>query len=388
MEPPRSFSEKVLGHVRLVRLRWVIPVVLILFAATDAAVLRLERVPGLILRNEGRSHFAERYMFRQMHFTKDRPVVAFFGASVIQGYINTTPETAAPVVTERVLFDRGIKTRCFNLACLGNNLGDHLALGTEAARNGADLLVIPLHFKLFSNLGTLGFMSFYREDVTYLRRRPDFLRLRRRLLKVSDREYQEIRLKQFFVRHWAYYRERRLVSHVLTGNAFPIPVQVQQWLLTLGGVEMSDSDTPLGKFNNPEERNRDNLWKLQPRSYHDNQIDTYRQISVDPRGRHFQVLRLVNGLSGRSDAKILFYMIPLNRTAINRFGYFKWEQHAAFKRLTEEMALRAGNHFVDLTDAVDDRYFTDGDHLNINGHAKLAEALAGPIADILQGEGQ
>ncbi|MCZ7587224.1 MAG: hypothetical protein M5R36_29935 [Deltaproteobacteria bacterium] len=54
-----------------------------------------------------------------------------------------------------------------------------------------------------------------------------------------------------------------------------------------------------------------------------------------------------------------------------------------FKTLTRSIAERHGNRFIDLTDAVDGRFFTDGDHLNINGHAQLAEALAGPIADML-----
>ncbi|MCZ7587221.1 MAG: hypothetical protein M5R36_29920 [Deltaproteobacteria bacterium] len=120
----------------------------------DIAVRRIEQIPNLVLRNEGKSHAAMPYLFGQIRRTRGEPAVAFLGSSVMQGVFNTTPETAAPPVVERLLRDRGVSARCFNLAVIGNCPGDNFALANEAARRGAGLLVFPLHLKLFSNEGS------------------------------------------------------------------------------------------------------------------------------------------------------------------------------------------------------------------------------------------
>ncbi|MHA1568926.1 MAG: hypothetical protein ACTSXZ_05610 [Alphaproteobacteria bacterium] len=355
---------------------------IVLFVLLDLGVLWLEAKPDLVLRNEASTHFATPYFLRQIEKTKDRPVVAFFGASVINGTLNTTPETAMPVVVQKLLAEQGVDARCFNLAAIANNLGDNLALATEAAYRGADLLVFNLHYRLFSGKGSLGRMTCHRDTVFYLRDRIDFRILRRRHLFVSDRDYLEISLRHMIKSYWAFYREVRLLTYLLTGDLEPLPAQFRKWLL---GVEREEKLTPAALVGSPEERNRDNLWYEQPASYHLETIETFKEVVLDPENKHFQMLELLNELSTDFHVKVMFYLTPVCRAAVDKFGYFDWEQYAEFARMTREMTEENNNIFIDATDAAESRHFTDCDHLNISGHRQLAEALVGPIAETLQG---
>ncbi|MCZ7587222.1 MAG: hypothetical protein M5R36_29925 [Deltaproteobacteria bacterium] len=61
----------------------------------------------------------------------------------------------------------------------------------------------------------------YKEAADYLRPRRDYVKLRRRLLHVSDREDLDIRLSKLAERGWALYRERGLLPQLATGDANP-----------------------------------------------------------------------------------------------------------------------------------------------------------------------
>jgi lysophospholipase L1-like esterase len=376
-----AVNEKLLAVLTRVRLCYALLMALLLFVVLDVYVRRLERTPNLVLRSEGESHFALPYMLEQIEQTRDRPVVVALGASVTQGVGNTTPQTAWPAVLEKLLERRGAPARVFNFASIGNGVGDNLALAVEAVRRGADVLVVSLHFKLFSNLGALGFALCNRDLCYYLRDRDDFAELRRRFM-VSSREYWAIWLDQTGQSRWAFYREIPLVTFLLTGRVEPLPGQLRKLLLPATERRIA---TLLDEFGTPEKRNRDNLWQLQPDAYRRENVRAYNAVDLSPDDMHFQVLRLIGELSAEQGIKIVFFLNPLNRAMNERYRFWSWDQHAQFARLTYDIARADGNAWADLTDAVDNRYFTDGDHLNMNGHAQLAAALVRPLLTALQG---
>lgn len=380
-----DLREKLLARFKLVRLGRVAVVVFLLLILLDIGIRHVESIPGLMLRNEGQTHIAIPYMFRQMELTRDRPVIAFFGASVMQGVLNNTPETTIPMQVQRTLDEHEVAARCFNMAAIGNNLGDNLALAYEASKRGADLLVFNLHYKLFSNKGSLNFMVCHRNTIFYLRRHPDFLHIRTQIAMMPRREFLDIRLEKGMENVWAFYRERRLIAYCLTGDIEPLPAQMRKWIIQAGKTK---PQTALDLLGTPEERNVNNLWQQQPEHYHQSNTEAYKQITLDLENRHFQTLQLINELSAITDAKVLFYLTPHNRVGNNTHQYFAWEDLAEFATMTREMAEAHGNYWFDMTDAVDSRHFTDCDHININGAAQLAQALAEPITQALAGEQQ
>ncbi len=371
----------IMEHIKSVRLLYAFATTLLLLAALDVAVLALDipSRPNLVLRNEGRSDFFNDYFFHQMRLTTDRPAVAYFGASVIQGFVNSRPEATMPYRVQEYLLDEGIPSRSFNLAVIGNSFGDHMALASESIRNGVDLLVIPLHFKLFSGQGTLNRMVVHKDNVFYLRSRADFKMLRRKILKVPDNEWGKIRIRKNLEFVWAFYRQRKLLSFWLTGETGPFPKALTTCL-----AKRIDALGPLIKTAyNPDQRNADNLWKDKSAIYHDSNRNTYSKIELSRDIIHFQTLELLCAMAADRKANLLFYLIPLNRKANAKFHYFDWKEHARLKEMIQEMAGEYGHGFVDLTDAADNRYFTDGDHLNMNGHDELARALTPSIAQAL-----
>ena len=86
----------------------------------------------------------------------------------------------APLLSESILRESGIDAKCFNLAVAGNNLGDNLLLEYESMKNGADLVIVSLHYKLFSRRGTLKRPVLRPEFLYYLRDHPRFQALIKR----------------------------------------------------------------------------------------------------------------------------------------------------------------------------------------------------------------
>jgi lysophospholipase L1-like esterase len=366
-----------------------IPIALLLFVALDLFVWRLERVPRLILRNEGRSQMALSYFFRQIELTRDRPVIAFFGASETQGVVNTTPDTAYPPVVERLLAERGIAARCFNLANIGNGLADNLALGTEAIRRGADVLVFNIHFRIFSHDGSLQFTSTYRENLYYLRDRPDFRVLRAQYFMTSPREYLDIRLDQFVRRYWAFYRERELLSHLLVPSRepAPLPARLSAWLVAHGSLGRKlQAVAAAGGLVEPAERNRDDLWRAQPEKFHETARRSYQNIPIAPDDTHFRAYQLLCALNRDGRARVVVMLTPLNKAAAAEYGYWDQAAVAQFVQTTREIAAPFGPLFLDFTEAVEPRHFSDSDHLNMNGHAALAAALVGRLSPVIPGQ--
>ena len=135
----------------------------------------------------------------------------------------------------------------------------------------------------------------------------------------------------------------------------------------------------------PEKRNQDNLWRLQPESYHVHNRKAYAAVKLDRDDDHFRLLEMISALSEAQSVKLVFFVNPLNRAMNRQQRYWTTEQFTQFCSLTREIVEAHGNRWVNLVDAVDNRFFTDEDHLNMNGHAQLAAALAGPVADALEG---
>jgi hypothetical protein len=362
------------SHIRQVRLLIAMFVAFIFFAICDYGVNRLDRLPHIVLRNENRSHSFTPYFFKQMRLCKDRPVIAWFGASVVQGFQNTTPERAVPIRLQDLMETGGHPVRAFNLAVVQNNLGDHLGLMSESIRQGADLLVMPLHFKLFSERGTLGMMTLHKDTSFYLRGRKDFTKLRRKLLRVTDKDWSGIRLRKNLEMKWDFYRQRGLISYLLTGQAKSPPHHFRTWFFSriASGNEVLRA---YKKKPNYKARNKKNIWRKANKSYHKENSNCYSSVKLELENHHFVLLKLINELRQGKAVKLLFYATPLNRMMNDKQHYWTWDRHAKFIEMTKTMALEHDNLFVDMTDAVDNKHFTDGDHLTMKGHDELARSL-------------
>jgi len=373
--------EKLLTIAGNVRLRYAVLWTLALLLVLDIGVRRWERTPDLVLRNEGQSHSVMPYLFRQMRLHRDRPVVAFIGASVMQGVLNATPETTVPELVQQTLRANGRQVECYNLAVIANGFGDDLALAEESIRNGADLLVFNLPYKLFSYKGALGYESGHRSSAYYLRHRSDFGFLRRKFLLLSWRDYLDIHLQGAIGNIWALYRERQLINLVLTGDTDALAGNLRNWLTEM--IRPGILQAPLAKGGTPQQRDRANVWKEATADYLAGNRDAYEKIVLDRKSRHFRMFELINRLGQSPDVKLLFVISPINRTMNDETNQFAWNKYRQFQVMMNEIVHENENMLLDLTDAVDNRHFTDSDHLTITGNRQMAQALIAPIERVL-----
>jgi len=373
--------EKLLTIAGNVRLRYAVLWTLALLLVLDIGVRRWERTPDLVLRNEGQSHSVMPYLFRQMRLHRDRPVVAFIGASVMQGVLNATPKTTVPELVQQTLRANGRQVECYNLAVIANGFGDDLALAEESIRNGADLLVFNLPYKLFSYKGALGYESGHRSSAYYLRHRSDFGFLRRKFLLLSWRDYLDIHLQGAIGNIWALYRERQLINLVLTGDTDALAGNLRNWLTEM--IRPGTLQAPLAKVGTPQQRDRANVWKEATADYLAGNRDAYEKIVLDRKSRHFRMFELINRLGQSPDVKLLFVISPINRTMNDETNQFAWNKYRQFQVMMNEIVHENENMLLDLTDAVDNRHFTDSDHLTITGNRQMAQALIAPIEQAL-----
>ncbi len=327
--------EKLLTIAKFVRLRYAVLWMLALLLVLDIGVRRWERTPDLVLRNEGQSHIALPYMFRQMRLHRDRPVVAFIGASVIQGVLNATPETTVPELVQQTLLADGKSVECYNLATIANGFGDDLALAEESIRNGADVLVFNLPFKLFSYKGALGYESGHRTSAYYLRHRSDFGFLRRKYLLLSWRDFLDIRLQGTVADMWALYRERQLINLTLTGDTDALAGDLRNWLIEK--VRPGILQAPLEKVGTPQQRDRVDVWKEATEDYVVGNRDAYDKVVLERESRHIRIFELINELGQRPDVELLFVISPINRTMNDETGQFDWSKYRQFQLMVSEI---------------------------------------------------
>lgn len=361
------------AQVRAVRPGRALAVTLILILAAETQVRRLENFPDLVLRNEGHRQDALPYMLMRMK--RVDPSVAFIGASVMQGLATTKPEETAPVLIEKRLREEGAAATCFNMASMGAQMGDHFAVTSAAIRNGADALVVSIHYKLFSSHSMFDNPMRYSQLAFYLRTEPDIGELLGKF-RISPADWMAIRVRGNVANVWGLYRYRGLITQLVTGSPHNPLVQLEDaWADRLGVVIESDPGRNIIRTLEKKNRNREDIWQDMLPQHHESEREVFSQMEINRYNIHGRMLVKLVKAAEEARVPLLLYYTPQNRELIDREKYFIWDNFAHFKKKIEAAVGDSPAEIVDLTDAVPAAYFTDADHITKKGHAVLAEAL-------------
>jgi len=364
--------------VRNIRLTYALTFTLILLIILDIGVRKIETIPDLILRNEGHRNLALEYMFARLEKISGRRAV-WLGGSVEQGLGNTIPEMTAANLSQKILRQSGLDITIYNMAKIGNRLGDHFAITTESIRKGADVIVFPLSLQLFSSSLLLGKGMNEPDLLIYLKFHPQFTFLRRNILSIPDYQWDEIQASGFVKQCWALYKYRDLISYLLTGSGEDMPTIIQNAFIDWAGIRTDrNSDDLLSKLK-PEEKNRDNLWMQTPPAKLFQSKAILEKINLSEKDPNIILFTMINMLAKQTQIPILFYLSPVNRECVDANKLFSWDKYDHFKETITSICKQFSQDLIDCTDIIPAKYFTDMDHLNMNGHAMLAKALATPI---------
>ncbi len=365
-------------QVRAMRPWRVCLIAFALLVILDTQVRRIETIPDLVFRNETRHQSATPYMLARMR--GGTPSIAFLGDSVMQGLVTTPPDKTAAVLIQNQLRANGFDVTCFNLSSMGAQMGDHYAVGVGAMRNGADALVVSIHYKLFSSHPAFSVPLRYKQTAFYLRAEPEAGEVLAKL-GISPKEWFGIRVRGNLANIWGLYRYRGLLSQLATGSYENPLIQIEdRWAKRLGVVIESDPGRNILRALEARDRDRENLWQDMLKVHHDAEREVFGNMEINRYNDHVNMLVRLATKAKKSQVPMLMYYTPQNRRLIDRENYFNWENFAFFQRKLAEAIEGLDVRVADMTDVVPAAHFTDSDHITRRGHEILAAELYPHVA--------
>lgn len=348
---------------------------LVLVLLTELVVRVYFLQDDVIERNPGNTPAAMNYLFEQMKQHEGRKVV-FLGSSVVQGFGNCLPGTHFPALVEKMLHEKYGMTdvRCFNLSSAGNRFGDHFGNLIETMRYDPDLVVTAIHLKMFSVHSSLVDPFTHEEVIYYFRNDPDFSKDYRERFRISPVRYRQIWLDFQLRKVFALYRHRGILSYFWTGNYRRPTTAASDYIKAAMGwmnpllIEAHTTDK--------HERNANYLWKVIP--HHVIQLNYHHCEAFDLSAENinYQTFVDLSGYAQKNNVNMIYYLSPINRPFVEQREFFEWNEVVPlFKQRTLEVTRKHKIRLLDAVEKIDYRYFSDLDHLNMNGHRQMAEYM-------------
>lgn len=351
----------------------------ILTLLTEVGVRVYFRQPGLIERNPGNTTAATRYLLEQMGRAKS-PKLVFIGSSVTQGYGNCPDGKHFPALVAENLRKRKKyqHAQSFNMSSAGNRYGDHFGNLVASMPTKPDLIITAVHIKMFSTHASLMDPVNQRSNVYYLRNEPEYWKGGSQDLfarfRMKKAQYRNIWLDEKVGDLLGLYRYRRLLGYFLTGNyRFPGASAADR---VRAGMKMMDPIMVEAHDTNHEERNADYLWKVIPKHVIALQYQQCEAFDLSDENLNWLTFRDYCEYGQKHGLKMLFFLNPINRGFVEDKEFFEWDEVVPiFRKRTTAMARSYGHHVIDMTERIDPRYFSDLDHINMNGHEQFARIL-------------
>ena len=334
---------------------------------------------NLIDRNPGNTTAAMHYLLEQFsHAT--RPRIVFCGSSVTQGYGNCPDGKHFPaLVAEKLRKIRAYrKASAYNLSSAGNRYGDHFANLVAVMPDEPDLVVTAIHIKMFSVHRSLIEPMSHPEGIYHFRNYPEYWKGGQNDLfarfRMTDQKYREIYLDHKVAALSGLYRYRRLLGYFTTGN-FRYPAaasadRIMAWLGMMDPIMVEAADTTF------VERNADYLWKVIPKHVIALQYMHCEAFDFSEENVNWLTFKNYCEFGQRHGIRMLFFLNPVNKAFVDDKEFFDWDEvMPIFRQRTKALVRSYGHRFVDMTERVDYRFYSDLDHLNMNGHEQTARLI-------------
>ena len=356
----------------------------LLFALTEIGFRLFFAQPGLALRNEGFDTQSMDYLFEQLERSTAKNKVAWIGASVMQGVKNCPPDKTYPVLASRFLDSRGFDVFGVNLAVAYTHMGDFYLLLNESLRRGAKVIPVALHYKTFSGMERGAKQVLYTDLASYLRGQPEADDIRKHLLKLRKSEMRTIMRDRSVARFSALYRYHGMVFPMLTGLDRP-PMEILRHQFQLKSGQAPDF-MALAADMDYEDRNADHLWRNTDIRFVQANRKLYNKVNLVWTNPAWSLLDQMCKEAGEQSAVLLFFFAPVNKIALDKFRMIDWAIFDQFTAHTRKRIEGSGypHRVIDLTHSVQAAYFTDFEHMNMNGHKQLARALVPHIRTAIQ----
>jgi len=366
---PRILSDPRWGKIRIAAM--VLAILVIIEIATRIIFLR----PDLVTRNAGKDDQATDYLIEQIQAYKGKGRrIVFLGSSVMQGYLNAFDDRAFPFMAEKILRKKYGYTdlKTFNLAAAGNTFADNLCILNRVLPEKPDLIVHSIHFKLFST-NKYSFIA-RPKNAYYLSNTGELGRYLKRF-DIGPKKFAGIFLDRTIARGWAFYRNRGLITHLLTGADYSASEAVQRKFHETMGF-LSEEEF-LARLKTPEEHNMEYLWKLLPEPLVRQNFEICGNFNFTETNPAWLDFTDENRIAHEAGKRLLWYLTPMNKPLVQETGFFNWEAVTfVYKENIYHVTRRYRHKLVDYSMAVEPAFFSDTDHVNMKGHRQLARRAA------------
>ncbi len=350
-----------------------------LVLVTELGVRLFFLQPALVDRNPGNTTSSTAYLLEQLDRGKS-PKLVFCGSSVTQGYGNCPDGKHFPALIAKQLRKRKKyrHAQSFNMSSAGNRFGDHFANLMATLPNDPDLVVTAVHIKMFSVHASLidplshpGGMYYFRNHPQYWKGGDHDLFAR---FRMNNKKYREIFLDHKVADASAVFRYRRLMSYLVSSNhRFPgaaISERIKARMGMMDSIMVEAHDTTF------TERNADYLWKVIPKHIVQLQYMHCEAFDFSEENINWLTFRDYCEFGRRQGVKMLFFLNPVNQSFAKEKKFFDWDEvMPIFRQRTKTMVRSYGHRFVDMTERIDPRYFSDLDHINMNGHEQMSTLM-------------
>ncbi|MCZ7582720.1 MAG: hypothetical protein M5R36_04945 [Deltaproteobacteria bacterium] len=192
---------------------------------------------------------------------------------------------------------------------------------------------------------------------------------------ISPKKFVGIYLDKKIGELWKTFGHRDLLTHLATG-ADRVAMQVvrKKFQETFGFLTEEEY---LARLKTPEEHNQDYLWKILPEPLLKQNYEICGNFNFTESNPQWQNFEDEAKLASDKGQQVMFYLTPMNKSLIIERGLFNWDTVVpAYKENVYHVTRRYGHRLKDYTLAVNDAYFSDTDHINMNGHEQLAQRIA------------
>lgn len=299
----------------------------------------------------------------------ETPVVVFLGSSPTWGDATESQTNAVPASFQRAALKSGLALKAHNLGMNGALVSDMLVTSRRVA-DDADVLVVQLTYHTFGESSRDGAVRYpeiarllgvriTREDaLTFgLDRTPRF-----DITGATDRALRRV---------WRAYGEGDAIASTLFGRSVEQELRIRWEMLGAQGMTATAAEQPID--NTPFDELEPERQMLAVDRWNE-----FSAVDVNPQDSEFIALRRLASEHSAAKKRVVFYVSPLNVTALESFDAFDRSRYEAVTSALRDIVEREGHTFIDYNTpdrVLETRYFADLNHTTDEGSIEFGTRL-------------
>jgi len=297
--------------------------------------------------------------------------IVFLGDSQTYGSSVKTGNQTIPAFLEQELnrLEPGRQVKVFNFAFKGYGMSENYFLTEFLLHEDIDMVIYNISTSWFNRKDVLE-----HNNVTTLpdlKEQPEIARLGIKIARVDYRQKTEHKINIFVGKVWSLYQNRAAIAIMIFGK--PVRAKITEYQLRITNpMEAEKKEVEEQRLSQPWYR------KDWPKIL--GKIDyKFGNVNLAPQNPQVEFYKMIIKEMDNNDLRAMFYSSPQNLAILEK--YYNMDKKAFDRTLATLENMTESKHvtYLDYTNLVPDRYFSDSIHMNADGHRQVARQLAKDI---------